>query len=245
MSRFFVSRENIFEDQITITDPEDLRHITKVLRLRPGDEIDVSDSAEFEYHVEILSLTSDVVSARILDKQAFAREPQLRVTLFQGVPKQGKMEEIIQKSTELGVHEICPVFTHRSVVTETKNTGKKTERWQRVASEAVKQCRRGLIPVVREPGHLKDLLEEFSRYDLVLFPYEDEQEKSIKEVLRSLPEKPETVAVFIGPEGGFSEEEAKQVIKAGGVSVSLGKTILRTETAGPAALAMIFYEWEL
>ena len=185
------------------------------------------------------------VKVRILDKQKFTREPILQITLYQGVPKQGKMEEIIQKSTELGVHAVVPVLTERSIVDDKKSVDKKADRWQKVAAEAVKQCRRGMIPAVENTVCLKDAVDGFAGFDLVLFPYEDEKEKSIKEVLRGLTEKPEKAAVVIGPEGGFSAEEADLITAAGGVSVTLGKTILRTETAGPAALAMVLYELEM
>ena len=245
MSRFFVSREAVNGDCILITDTEDIKHMAKVLRLRAGDRIDVSDSAEFEYQTEIISMDASEVKVRILDKQKFAREPVLQATLYQGVPKQGKMEEIIQKSTELGVHSIVPVLTERSIVDDKKSVDKKADRWQKVAAEAVKQCRRGVIPAVGNAVNLKDAVSGFAGFDLVLFPYEDETEKNIKEVLRGLTIKPKKIAVVIGPEGGFSAEEAALVTEAGGVSVTLGKTILRTETAGPAALAMIMYELEI
>ena len=245
MSRFFVENGAVAGNTIQITDPDDLRHIEKVLRLHPGDRVDVSDSTEFEYETEILSLESKTVTLRILDKQRFSREPELRVTLFQGVPKQGKMEEIIQKATELGVFAVVPLLTDRSIVDSLKNVEKKRERWQRIAAESVKQCRRGLIPQVEETVDLKAALKKFGDYDLVLFPYEDENKTTIKAALRSLCEKPKTAAIVIGPEGGFAKEEAEQILSAGGVSVTLGKTILRTETAGPAALAMAFYELEL
>ncbi|MDD2483452.1 MAG: RsmE family RNA methyltransferase [Eubacteriales bacterium] len=245
MSRFFVENAIIKEDLIEIIDPEDIKHISKVLRLRIGDQIDVSDTVAFEYETEIVSIEAGVIRVRILAKQSFTREPKLWVSLYQGVPKQGKMEEIIQKSVELGVHEIIPLMTERTVVDDKKNVDKKTERWQRVSAEAVKQCRRGIIPKIGNTKKLSEAVEDFSTYDLVLFPYEAEQNQTIKTVLKSLETKPKTIAFVIGPEGGFSKEEAKTIISRGGQSVSLGKTILRTETAGPASLAMIFYELEL
>ncbi len=245
MSRFLVDRSAVKGDFIEIKDAEDIKHIAKVLRLRVGDKIDISDSVEFEYQTEIISIETAFVKTQILDKQRFAREPKLRVTLYQGVPKPGKMDEIIQKSVELGIHEVVPVFTARSIVDDKKSVDKKAERWQRISAEAVKQCRRGIIPKVKNTMDLSEAVKDFSDFDLLLFPYEDEQEKSIKEVLQSLEQKPESVAIMIGPEGGFSDEEARTIVSAGGVSVTLGKTILRTETAGPAALAMIMYELEL
>lgn len=245
MSRFFVEQTQIKEDHIEITDREDIRHIARVLRMGQGSPLEISDSSEFLYQTEILSLDQNRIVARILDKQRFTGEPLLKVSLFQGIPKQGKLETIIQKSVELGVFEIVPVFTCRSVVAEKEGQGRKTERYQKIAAEAVKQCRRGMIPKVRPPLGFQEMLEGLPAFQLVLFPYEEEGSVTIKDALRGLTAKPENLALIIGPEGGFSREEAEAIVKNGGISVSLGKTILRTETAGPAAMAMAMYELEL
>lgn len=245
MSRFFVNSESIIGSSIFITDKDDIKHILKVLRLGIGDIIDVSDSVQFEYKTVIISTANEQIEVRILDKQKFAREPQLKLTLFQGIPKQGKMELIIQKAVELGINSINPVFTARSVVQDKGNFEKKIQRWQKVADEAVKQCKRGIIPQVESSNSFKEMLEALAHYDLILFPYENEESYTIKSCLRNLPFKPEKVAVIIGPEGGFSDEEAAVLIGIGAKSVTLGKTILRTETAGLAAIAMTMYELEL
>lgn len=246
MSRFFVNPEDIGNNLITIHNADDIHHMMKVLRLKEGDEVDISDGVEWEYRVRIKSLEKGEVELAILDKQAFAAEPDVKVTLFQGIPKQGKMETIIQKCVELGVHRIVPVFMDRTVVVDRGNFGKKVDRWNKVSAEAVKQCRRGIIPEVTAPiTGMPDQLEEF---DMVLLPYENEKGTTIKDVLRGEEDadrKLRNIAVIIGPEGGFSEEEADAIIGAGGISVSLGRTILRTETAGMATLAMIMYELEL
>ncbi|MDO4486618.1 MAG: RsmE family RNA methyltransferase [Bacillota bacterium] len=244
MSRFFVPPENVGEDTIVIDNKEDLHHMLKVLRLSEGDKIDVSDSEVWEYRCEIMSLDSDYAEVRIMDKQKFTAEPDVRITLFQGIPKQGKMELIVQKCVELGVESIVPVFMARTVVVDKGNFGKKIQRWQKVSDEAVKQCKRGIIPEVTQPLKTADAIKQFDRFDLVLFPYENEEGRTIKDELRSC-EKPGSIAVIIGPEGGFSDEEAAAIVSAGGRSVSLGKTTLRTETAGMAAIAMIMYELEL
>lgn len=215
------------------------------MRLKEGAEIDVSDSAEWEYMAEIVSIDEDEVLLKILDKQKFAREPEIEVTLFQGIPKAGKMETIIQKCVELGVYSIVPVFMERTVVVEKGNFGKKLERWQKISDEAVKQCKRGRIPQIEEQRKFSEMLGDLSSFDLILFPYENEQNYSIKDCLRRLTEKPKSIAVVIGPEGGFSDKEAKAMDEAGAERVTLGKTILRTETAGMATLAMTMYELEL
>lgn len=244
MSRFFVDPAAVGENTILI-DGEDVRHITKVLRLKEGDRIEVSDSGEWEYSCEIVSMSSSMIGAKIIDKQRFAREPEIKVTLFQGVPKGSKMEQVVQKCTELGVNEIVPVFMTRSVVTDNGKYGRKIIRYNSIAMEAAKQCRRGIVPLVQEAIYSEDVPPLLDDYDLVLFPYENENELTIKGALHDLKEKPKSIAVIIGPEGGFSEEEAGRFTFSGAVSVSLGKTILRTETAGPAAVAMCMYELEL
>lgn len=245
--RIFTDAANIGDKYIKITDKGDIKHMTKVMRLKEGDTVDVSDSMEWEYATEIVSVDADEVLLAIVDKQKFAREPEVHVTLFQGVPKAGKMETIIQKCVELGVHAIVPVFMERTVVVEKGNFGKKLDRWQKISDEAVKQCKRGMIPQIEEQMQFKDMLPALKAYDLILFPYENESNFSIKDCLRGLaPEqKPETVAIVIGPEGGFSDKEAELMDENGAVRVTLGKTILRTETAGMAALAMTMYELEL
>lgn len=245
MSRFFTDSGNIQDQYIRITDKNDIKHLSKVLRLIEGSQIDVSDGSEWEYRGEILSIDEDEVLLQIVDKQKFAREPKLEVTLFQGVPKTGKMETIIQKCVELGVHGIVPVFMERTVVVEKGNFTKKLDRWQKVSDEAVKQCKRGIIPQIGEQIKFGEMMDKLKDYDLVLFPYENEEGHTIKDCLRSLTERPDTVAIVIGPEGGFSEKEAEAMDQAGSARVTLGKTILRTETAGMAALAMTMYELEL
>lgn len=245
MSRFFANPEDIGNNLIVIKDADDLHHMMKVLRLKKGDEVDISDGAAWEYRARIESLGRDEAELAILDKQAFASEPEVEVTLFQGIPKQGKMETIVQKCVELGVRRIVPVFMDRTVVVDRGNFGKKIDRWNKVSAEAVKQCRRGIVPEVTAAARLSEIIDGLKDdFDLLLFPYENEKGTTIKDVLRGAgPVR--SVGVIIGPEGGFSEEEALAIVAEGGVSVSLGRTILRTETAGMAALAMIMYELEM
>ncbi len=252
MSRFFVPPENVGEHNILIDNKEDLHHMMKVLRLSEGDEIDISDCEQWEYRAEILYLDTDSAEAKILNKQEFAAEPEVSITLFQGIPKQGKMETIVQKNVELGVKRIVPVFMKRTVVADKGNFSKKIQRWQKVSNEAVKQCKRGRIPEVADAIKVQDMIKAFDEFDLVLFPYENEDGATIKDELQKARETAlagkghlDKIAVVIGPEGGFDDEEAEKIVTAGGKSVSLGKTTLRTETAGMAAAAMIMYELEL
>lgn len=248
MHRFFVDPVQIVGGEIFIRDAGDLKHLRRVLRLSVGDAVDVSDGADWEYRGVISQITEAEVVVQITDKQKFAREPRLRVSLFQGIPKAAKMEGIVRRSVELGVYEIIPVFMARTVVVDKGNFEKKVLRWQKISDEAVKQCKRGMIPRVQPALTFAGLPAALADFDLVLFPYENEENRTIKACLRSLSEgqkRPQTVAMIIGPEGGFSEEEAEILDRAGAVRVSLGRTILRTETAGPAALAMTMYELEM
>ena len=253
MRRFFVPPENVGEKYITIDDKNDLHHMERVLRLSAGDRLDISDSQVWEYRTEIVSIDEDCAKVLILDKQKFSSEPDIKITLFQGIPKQGKMELIVQKAVELGVSSIIPVFTDRTVVSDKGNFSKKIQRWQKISDEAVKQCRRGIIPQISQAVKMTEVIDSFGDFDLVLFPYENEDGVTIKDVLRQQNGSSdnakelnvESIAVIIGPEGGFSREEAERITGSGGQSVSLGKTILRTETASLAALSMIIYEMEL
>ena len=245
MRKFFVKPEDIGTDRIFITDPSDVKHMVKVLRAKEGDSLLISDGYMWEYTGCIEEITDDQVILQIVDKQKSATEPFTKITLFQGVPKGSKMETIVQKTVELGVYEIVPVFMERTIVTDNGKFDKKIQRWQKISAEAVKQCKRGIIPEIAEKTSFTEMEERLKDYDLILLPYENEEDFSIKECLRNLPSKPETVAIIIGPEGGFADYEADKLVELGAVMVTLGKTILRTETAGMAAIAMTMYELEL
>lgn len=248
MSKFFVDPSAVSGAHIYMENKDDLHHLRKVLRARPGMELDISDGDCWEYKTILEELTEDCATLKILDKQKFATEPATRVTLYQGVPKATKMETVIQKTVEMGVDTIVPVFMERTVVVEKENFGKKLDRWNKIAAEAVKQCKRGIIPRVTESYDFDRMLDELPNYDLIICPYENEDGLSIKDFLREAPApgtQARRVALVIGPEGGFSDGEIARLKAAGAAKVTLGKTILRTETAGMAALAMIMYELEL
>jgi len=265
-SRFFIDRKNVGGSTVTVDRSGDVHHIKNVLRLTEGDEIEVSDSDSWEYACRICSITEDSVEAEILDKQKFAAEPAIRVTLFQGIPKAGKMDDIVQRTAELGVAAVVPVFMDRTVVRDNGKYSRKIQRMRIIAESAAKQCKRGTVPVIEESISFAEMIvrlmqnsEADGGFDMLLFPYEDEKNTTIKTVLRDMTgaaadstgagceEKKghKKIAVVIGPEGGFSDSEAEQIKEAGAAAVSLGKTTLRTETAGIVALAMIMYELEL
>ena len=170
-----------------------------------------------------------------------SHEPDVRISLLQGLAKGEKMELIIQKAVEIGVTEIFPLaMDHSVVVLDRSKAGKKTERWQKIAEAAAKQSKRDVIPVVHEVMKLSQVLKE-EKWDLLVIAYESENRISLKEVLQ-VRRNAKSIGVIIGPEGGLSNEEVKVAQDAGGTAVSLGRRILRTETAGLVAATAILYE---
>ena len=238
MSNFFVPTENISETQIAVTG-EDVGHIARVLRLKKGDFLTCCDSHGFEYETKISDISKSAVICNILKKSKCNTEPDIKVTLIQGVPKAAKMDYIIQKTTELGISEIFPCALNRCVSKINKDS--KTERWQKIAKEAAQQSGRGIIPSVHNAIGLKEALEILKKSDIAFVAYECEDKNDLKTVLLS-KQNPETVAFLIGPEGGFDKSEIEFLTENGIPSISLGKRILRTETAGEAVLSMIMYE---
>lgn len=235
MPKFFTSKKFVTDSSLKI-EGEDVGHISRVLRMSAGDEISVCDGEGFDYDAKITEINKDFVSADILRKYESKSEPSLKVTLFQSLPKQGKMEYIIQKNVELGVFEIVPVYTERCVVKPTD----KTERWNKVSLSAAKQSGRGIVPEIKDTVSFSEALSVMSGFDLAIMPYECETDVSLKDVLKNKGYK--NVAVLIGPEGGFSEYEVQKAKEYGIKTVTLGKRILRTETAGQAVLPVVMYE---
>ncbi len=238
MPKFFVPKENISENSIIITG-EDVQHIKKVLRMRTGEELTLCDSCGTDYRAEIGEINEKDILCNILDKAKADTEPNVHVTLFQGLPKAAKMDYIIQKTTELGISKIVPCALARCV---SKPEGdKKTARWQKISQEAAKQSGRGIIPEVTNAVKLDNAIEQLKECDLAFVPYECEDMRSVKSVLTAKKDV-KTVGFIIGPEGGFDKAEIERLEAAGVTPVSLGKRILRTETAGEAVLTMIMYE---
>ncbi|HOM02458.1 MAG TPA: 16S rRNA (uracil(1498)-N(3))-methyltransferase [Acetivibrio sp.] len=241
MPRFFVRKSDVSGDSINISG-EDFNHIKKVLRLGNGDRITVCDGEGTDYLVEIMKFEDASVKTRIIESMENFTEPPVKITLFQGLPKSDKMDYIIQKAVELGIYEIVPVITERTVVKTDKKSGdKKCERWNRISMEAAKQCNRGIIPKVGFPISFKEALNAAKGSSFSLIPYEKETGIKLKEVL-SKKSSAEKVSVFIGPEGGFSQTEIETAISCGIQPVTLGPRILRTETAGIAVLSILMYE---
>lgn len=245
MYQFFVEPGQIQGNRAVIRG-NDVNHIKNVLRMKPGEEISLSNGLDGkEYRVGIVSFSGDEIECELRFIKEDAVELPCRVCLFQGLPKGDKMELIVQKAVELGVCEIVPVAMVRSVVKlDDKKAAAKVRRWQSVAEAAAKQSRRGKVPSVHEVAGFKEALAYASGMEIKILPYElAEGMDKTRELIKSI--RPgQKVAVFIGPEGGFDPKEVELAKEAGFSPVTLGKRILRTETAGMALLSVLMYEME-
>lgn len=233
MNRFFVPGASLkLGVALEITDSQDVQHISKVLRLQPGETLELCDGAGSEAVGEITAVSKSVVAVTVIEESTVNRESQLEITLYQGLPKGPKLEVIFQKNTEIGVSGFVPMITERCVVklNDLAAENKKRARWQMIIDEAAKQSKRGKLPVLKPAVSLKDALETLKEYDLVLIPHTGEGTVPLSDM--AVEGTPRRVAVLIGPEGGFTEAEAHAVVSAGGKAVTLGPRILRTETAG-------------
>lgn len=244
MYRFFVEPEQIGETTISITG-RDVNHIKNVLRMKIGETVLVSDGSDREYICAIRQLNEEEVIAEIEDINGETRELPIKVTLFQALPKGDKIETVIQKMIELGAYEIVPMSTKRCVVKlDAKKAANKTKRWNAIAESAAKQSKRGIIPQVKEPVTYHQALSMAKEMDMVLIPYEEAEDmENTRQVISEI--KPGmSVGIFIGSEGGFAKEEVEQARENGAKEITLGKRILRTETAGMALMSVLMYLME-
>ena len=247
MLHIFVDPAQMKGDLLYVTG-KDVNHIKNVMRLKQGDEISVrtgQDDREYRYGIEEFT-DSEVVCRLRFVKEADVELP-VKVYIFQGLPKADKMELIIQKAVELGAAEIIPVQMRRCVVKlDGAKKGKKTQRWQAIAESAAKQSRRAVVPMVREPMTMEEAVRFAEQNtDVRLLPYElQEADGSTREVMDGIREG-SAVSIFIGPEGGFDPAEVELAREAGVVPISLGKRILRTETAAMVALSFLIYHFEI
>ena len=239
MPKFFFNKNDICRGQVQLFG-EDEKHIKTVLRAREGEEITLCDGEGMDYQCRIASLERGVL-LDILSKEVCETEPKTKITLYQGLPKEDKMELIIQKCVELGVDRIVAVSTERAIVKLDKKESKKLERWQKIAEAAAKQSGRGKIPEIgQQVLKFKDAVAEAKALEGAIIPYEKEQETGIRQFVQGF--KGESIGVFIGPEGGFAEEESALARENGITPITLGKRILRTETAGMTTTAILLYE---
>ena len=241
MPKFFTNKEALSENTAVLTG-ENAHHILDVLRLKKGDRFTVCDGEGTDYICELERGEKGKVLAKITERRPCESEPELKITLFQGVAKGEKFELIIQKCVEIGVCRIVPVITEFTVVKLDKKEEKKRERWQKIAEGAAKQSGRGIIPSVASPVSFNEAILAAQKLDRAVIPYEKELETSIKTVARTGGFK--SLGIFIGPEGGFSEEEIVKAKNAGITPLTLGKRILRTETAAMVASSIFLYEAE-
>lgn len=255
MYKFFVQNTQIKENEIYITGT-DVNHISNVLRLKLNDKIlisskDANQEIEKTYVSQIIKFSKDSVVCKIIDIVAKSVESNINIDLFQGLPKADKMEYIIQKTTELGVKKIIPVNMSRCVVKiDNKSEGKKITRWQKIAEVAAKQSKRDVIPKIENILKIEDICKNIDKYDIILLAYENESNITLKDELLTLKkninsDKKLNIGIVIGPEGGLSDIEVDKLIKANAKCVSLGKRILRTETAPIVMISDIIYEFEL
>lgn len=244
MHHFFVTPNQIREDRIYI-EGSDVNHIKNVLRMKIGEELQISDGGQGKYLCEIESMSSEEICTWIKEKQAADTELPSKIYLFQGLPKSDKMELIIQKAVELGVFEIVPVATKRAVVKlDDKKAGKKVERWNSIAEGGAKQSGRNVVPKVTRVMSFKEAVAYAKDLDVILVPYElAKGMQETKQVISAIIPG-QSVGIFIGPEGGFEETEVEYAMENGAKAITLGKRILRTETAGLTTLSILMYHLE-
>lgn len=248
MPRFFVSKENINEEERMISIlGEDAFHIARSLRMAVGDSLTVCDGEGRDYDCTLTKIRDDRVDCDINEAKLCPAEPPYKATVYQALVKGERLDVAIQKSVEFGASAIVPFESSRCIVRmKGEKEGSKSQRRRRIAAEAAKQCGRGIVPDVTEPMSFGDMLAEAAKCDLAIFCYEKEGERMLGATLESLrTEPPKSVAVIVGPEGGFSPEEAERAEQAGLSLLGLGRRILRTESAAVFVLACLSSEFEL
>jgi 16S rRNA (uracil1498-N3)-methyltransferase len=242
MPHFYVPPENITGDRFFLG-PEESRHIARVLRKKPGEEILLFDGKDRGFRALLRAVSPERVEGSLLSADDAAPALPYRLRLFQGLPKGDKMELILEKMTELGAAEVVPLVTERSVPRiPADRLENRLERWRKIVLSAAKQCGQTRVPVVGAPLDFSAALALCGPGELTLFPWEGEERLTLKAVLRE-GALPPVVNLFIGPEGGFSPAEADRAREKGARAVTLGPLILRTETAGFMAAGALLYEW--
>lgn len=242
--RIFVGFDKIINNTAVI-DGGDVNYLKNVLRLKEGDEVSIMDSKSKEYSAKIVSMGKDTVNVELIAEKHPKSESKVKLTVAQGIPKNPKMDLVVQKATELGVLRIIPTKTERSIVKiESEKEEAKVNRWQKIAKEAAEQSGRLIIPFIESIRDLKEVLRLCGDFDKCIMLWEMEKENTIKKFLQE-NKGIKSLLVLIGPEGGFSHDEVELAKSSGFITVSIGSRILRTETASIAVLSMIDYELEL
>lgn len=241
----FFTESSLIQGKTIRIEGTDVNHIKNVLRMKPGEDVEVGDGQGTEYICGIDHFEEEAVILNIISVKQENAELPSKIFLFQGLPKSDKMELIIQKAVELGVYQVIPTVTRRAVVKlDEKKASKKVERWNTIALSAAKQCGRSLIPEVTSVMTFDKALAYGAELDILFIPYElAEGMAQTKKLIASL-EPGKTIGIFIGPEGGFEETEVERAMEAGAHPVTLGKRILRTETAGLTMLSILMFQLE-
>lgn len=243
MYRFFVEQSQIDMEQKKIhIMGNDVNHIKNVLRMRQGEEIVISAGDNQEYTCFIEEMTQEEVLASVMYVQEVGLELSSRIYLFQGLPKSDKMELIIQKAVELGAYEIIPVDTRRTVVKlDAKKQASKIKRWQGISESAAKQSKRMIVPRIHPVMKFQEALEYAKELDIRLIPYELAEDMAHTRDILGQIQPGHSIGIFIGPEGGFDQEEIDAAMKCRVQPITLGKRILRTETAGMTVLSILMF----
>lgn len=244
MHHFFVTPAQVSEETIIITGA-DVNHIKNVLRMKAGEQVMVRDGVSANYRCEIKAIEAQQIQLQILSADRDNSELPARIYLFQGLPKSDKMELIIQKAVELGVYQIIPVATKRAVVKlDAKKAEAKRKRWNTIAEGAAKQSGRMIIPEVTAVMSLKEAFDYAGEFDSSLIPYELAEGMQQTRELLSQIQPGMQIGVFIGPEGGFDTAEIESAVQCGVKPITLGRRILRTETAGLTMLSILMFQLE-
>lgn len=250
MPRFFIKNDDVGNNNIVTVCGDDARHITCSLRMKPGDSVTLCDELHIEYECRVNTATAESVVLSVCERHEARSEPSIKVSVYQGMPKGQKFELIIQKCVELGAYEIVPVISSRCISRpDEKSSPNKLKRWNTIAKEAAMQSGRGIIPTVRENVLFKNAIAEMKAADMAFMCYEDaeslENSTDIKSCIEQIgAENIKTAALFVGPEGGIARDEAEYAKSCGIIPITLGKRILRTETAPMCALSCIMYATE-
>lgn len=242
MTRFFILADQIRNGLVTLMGG-DVRHIQKVLRLGVGDEVECLDGHGVVYRVKLTHVEQEHVIGEIQESYKVDSEPELQITIVQGIPKGDRWDYVLQKCSEVGATVFQPLLTERTIVKiDEEQLPRKMERWQKIVMEAAEQSQRSVAPRVLAPMRLDEWLEGLSEFELVLIAWENEEEMSLRDALNEVPEL-KRLAIVVGPEGGFSKSEVEKILAMGGKAVSIGPRILRAETASVVLLALALYHY--
>lgn len=242
MDRFFADK--IQGNLAFIDSEEEIKHISRTLRMQEGDVVEIFDGKGKEYIARLDQIDKKSIQLKVMEEVKINRELKTFITVYQGIPKAQKMELIVQKLTEIGVSRMVPVKFERCIRLIDEKEAKQIQRWQKIALEACKQSKRTLVPLIEKSMDIKTLAQDIKNNDLSLLFYENEEALNVKELLKALDKKQTKVGIIIGPEGGITETERELLISAGAKSVLLGNRILRTETAAIYGASIISYELE-